>query len=130
MPYREFRYGILKNISTSVSVMAEKGIAVNCEGSHFYLGAALFPSYTVFTIQHFGDRFECQKFSVDLSVDSDSRDGKHVQNLTCAPLSIDMDQDLKRTDGLMIGAQQMDKIAKRTEDGEMKIRITLSIKKL
>ena len=46
-PYKQLRYGVSWNLSTKVSVVAEKGIALDCEGSHFYLGAALFPAYVV-----------------------------------------------------------------------------------
>ena len=44
----------------AVEGVASKGLAFNCDGSHFYLGVVRLPACTVFSIQHFGNSFECE----------------------------------------------------------------------
>ena len=117
-----------------VSTLTSKGIALNCDGSHFYLSVTELPAFTVFSIQHFGDRFECEKFAVDIVVnrpDDTDLTGRYVHKITCVPLSVDFDHEVKKTDGLVIGSQQMEKIGKRDENtGVLRIAITLIIKKV
>jgi len=125
--------GIPWDLALDVPMLAEKGLAIECDGSHFYLSMSTLPVCRVFSIQCFGNRFECEKFVVDLSVhrfgDTELK-GKLFLKLLCEPLPIDVDHNLKQTNGLMIGFQQLEKIARFTEYGDSSIFISLIINRI
>jgi len=125
------QWNIKKMILPDVS-MAVKGFAVNVEGSHFYINVMKCPTYVVVSIQLLGNNVECEKFAVELSVhsvDDEAITGSYVQKLSCKPLPVDLEQELKKVDGLMIGSRQIEKIAGERVNGHFPISITLTISK-
>ena len=56
--------------------------------------------------------------------------GEYVQRFIGEPLSIDMSQELRKQNGLIIGSIQMEKIAvKKKTEAEFLFTITTSVKK-
>jgi len=110
-----------------------KGFALCWNGVHFYLSVEKVPAYSVFSILLFGSDLECQDFEVNITVHRDDEKdmkGKHVQRFTGEPLPIDMAQEMRKQNGLMVGSRQMGKIAMKNVDGSsMMVGITIDIKK-
>ena len=130
-----YNSGILMNIDTPRKMtvtapitLAFKGIAVNCDDNIFYIGIEKLPFCSVFSIQLLGNLRECDKYVFNMSVAGEEKDGV-VQKITCKPLSIDQDQDVKKMKGLMIGSMQLEEMA-GDEQGVLRIRIEFEVKKI
>ena len=77
---------------------------------------------------------ECEKFAVNISVhgSGDKTMKGNFQKLSCEPLSIDLEQEVKKLNGLMVGSLQLEKIIERTDSKVFlgRVGVTLVIKKI
>ena len=107
------------------------GFALDRNGdAYFYLCVEHLPTYTVFSVQYFGNAKECQKYVVTLGVhhpDDQGMDGVNVHRWSSEPLPIDMNQVDKLQNGLLVGRKQLEKIVVKTEDGAFRVRLTMDI---
>ena len=87
-----------------------------------------FSGYILLYIQLVGGSEECKEYEVTIAVHRPldvEIEGKHVKKFTGEPLPIEIDQDMRRHNGLVVGSLQMEKIEVDREMG-----ITFDVKKL
>ena len=104
------------------------GLPFQWQDDLFYLSIEKFNGYTVFYIQLCGGQEECKEYEVNIAVHRPHDveiEGKHVKKFAGEPLPIDMDQEMRRHNGLVVGSLQMEKIEVDREMG-----ITFNVKKL
>ena len=83
---------------------------------------------TLLYIQLVGGPEECKEYEVTIAVHRPldvEIEGKHVMKFTGEPLPIEIEQEMRRHNGLVVGSLQMEKIEVDREMG-----ITFDVKKL
>ena len=113
-----------------------EGSALCCQGVHFYLGLEKIDGSLMVTLQLFGNTSECQDYRVSIGLgDSDDKemDRDHVQIFKGEPLSIDLEPQSRKMNGLMVGTMQLEKITKAAEkvskEEELEMGILINIRK-
>jgi len=97
-----------------------RGFALRWEDvHHLYLHIDNVLDFTVFSVQLFGDVEQCKKFTVEVAVYRlGDEKNNYVQKLTSEPLPIDIDQEIRKQNGLTIGSIHMEKIARKQKNGD------------
>eukprot|EP00092_Neocalanus_flemingeri_P040018 GFUD01043587.1.p1 GENE.GFUD01043587.1~~GFUD01043587.1.p1 ORF type:complete len:443 (-),score=131.47 GFUD01043587.1:190-1518(-) len=115
----------------SILKVSRKGLALKWNDQIFYLNNEKAPDYSVFSLELFGTALECKDYVVSITVhrtnDEDMK-GK-VQRFTGEPLPIDIEQVMRKKNGLMVGTNQMESLTVNDEKKDLRIGITLDIKK-
>eukprot|EP00092_Neocalanus_flemingeri_P035307 GFUD01038416.1.p1 GENE.GFUD01038416.1~~GFUD01038416.1.p1 ORF type:complete len:438 (+),score=134.65 GFUD01038416.1:55-1368(+) len=117
------------------STVLSRGVALSLHGIHFYLSHEIVHPFNVFNIQLLDSAVKCEDYEVNIAVhrpeDAEMK-GKHVKKFSGEPLPIDMEQEKKKQNGLIVGPMQMKKVSVKIEDEDglkFKFGLTFYIKK-
>jgi len=112
---------------------SEKGFALCYKGVHFYLSAAKSAGFNVYSVELLGPSEDCKDYEVSITahkLGERELKGKHVQRFSGEPLAFDVEPEVKKKNGLIVGAIQMKNISmKKGVKGCEMFVLTVDIKK-
>eukprot|EP00092_Neocalanus_flemingeri_P040014 GFUD01043583.1.p1 GENE.GFUD01043583.1~~GFUD01043583.1.p1 ORF type:complete len:449 (+),score=123.52 GFUD01043583.1:83-1429(+) len=111
--------------------LSSKGLALKWNDRIFYLNLEKALECSVFSLVLFGTALECKDYEVTITVHrTDDKDMKgNVQRFTGKPLPIDIEQEKRKKNGLLVGPDQMESLSVIDEKLKINFGITLDIKK-
>merc|ERR1719186_2049595 len=95
------------------------GVALDWNGVKFYLNCEKAPDYSVFSVQLLESGIESKDYEVTISVhrtDDKAMEGKHVQRLVQEPFAVDIEEEERKKNGLMVGYRMIEKITVKEGD--------------
>eukprot|EP00092_Neocalanus_flemingeri_P024991 GFUD01027103.1.p1 GENE.GFUD01027103.1~~GFUD01027103.1.p1 ORF type:complete len:410 (+),score=109.76 GFUD01027103.1:145-1374(+) len=116
---------------TSILKHSSEGLALKWNDQIFYLNLEKALECSVFSLVLFGTALECKDYEVSITVHrTDDKDMKgNVQRFTGKPLPIDIEQEKRKKNGLLVGPDQMESLSVIDEKLKINFGITLDIKK-
>eukprot|EP00092_Neocalanus_flemingeri_P108421 GFUD01139242.1.p1 GENE.GFUD01139242.1~~GFUD01139242.1.p1 ORF type:complete len:449 (+),score=135.71 GFUD01139242.1:126-1472(+) len=111
--------------------LSSKGLALKWNDQIFYLNIEKAPNCNVFSLELFGTALECKDYEVSITVHrpTDVEMKGKVQRFTGEPLPIDIEQEKRKKNGLLVGPDQMESLSVIDEKLKINFGITLDIKK-
>eukprot|EP00092_Neocalanus_flemingeri_P040019 GFUD01043588.1.p1 GENE.GFUD01043588.1~~GFUD01043588.1.p1 ORF type:complete len:454 (-),score=131.43 GFUD01043588.1:46-1407(-) len=115
----------------SILKLSSKGFALKWNDQIFYLNIEKAPNCNVFSLELFGTALECKDYEVSITVHrpTDVEMKGKVQRFTGEPLPIDIEQEKRKKNGLLVGPDQMESLSVIDEKLKINFGITLDIKK-
>ena len=106
------------------------GLALDWNGAKFYLNCEKAPDYNVFSVQLLESGVDCKDYEATITVHSwldKAMEGKHVLRLVQEPFPVDIEEEERKKNGLMVGYKMMEKITENDGD-QMKFNVTVNLK--
>jgi len=119
-------------IITGTGTISMNGLCLDFEDNQFYLNMEEGAGCAVFSFQLLDNADKCKDFEVTIAVhriDDQEMKGKYVQRLVWEPFPVDLSEEERKMNGLMVGFKMLEKIA--VEEGDnWKFSITVDLKKV
>jgi len=104
-----------------VQTGSRHGLALDWNEVKFYLSMEKANDCAVFSVQLLESGVECTDYEATITVyraDDLKTEGKHVHRLVLEPLPVDIEEEERKKNGLMVSFRMLEKITMKDEDGE------------
>jgi len=121
-----------KKVDIPIVSGTQRGLCLKFDEVKFYLNVEKGAGYAVFSVQLLENAEKCKDYEVMIAVHrTDDKDmkGKYVQRLVWEPFPVDLGEEERKMNGLMVGFKMLEKIVVKEGD-KWKFSITVDFKKV